>query len=269
MRAYGWKKQDHDHRDFKFVPHPVKLAALPPAYDQRSTGKWPKPYDQLQLGSCTGNGCAGVAQHRLILEGKQDGKDINASAQIPSRLFIYRQERVLEGTLRQDSGAQIRDGLKAMADKGFPFEDTWPYSDDTTGTNPPFIANPPHAVWGIAWHHRITKYEAVQQDLAHLKAAIAADNPVVFGFFVYESFETDHVAKTGIVPMPAGYPNITEQCLGGHCVVLVGYDDSKQMFICRNSWGTAWGDGGYFYMPYQYVLDPNLSSDFWAVDAVP
>jgi len=88
--------------------------------------------------------------------------------------------------------------------------------------------------------------------------------PVVFGISVYESFESEKVAKTGIVPLPEN----TERMLGGHAIVLVGYDNEKKLFIFRNSWGEQWGDKGYGYLPFEYVCDANLASDFWVVNKV-
>jgi C1A family cysteine protease len=88
---------------------------------------------------------------------------------------------------------------------------------------------------------------------------------VVIGFDVYESFESDVVARTGMMP----YPNTaTEELLGGHAVCLVGYNDTTQRFIARNSWGTSWGDQGYFYMPYQVIQNTTMSSDFWTISSV-
>ena len=86
----------------------------------------------------------------------------------------------------------------------------------------------------------------------------------MFGFTVYESFESQEVAKTGVVPMPA--PG--EQVVGGHAVLAVGYDDSAQTFMVRNSWGTGWGQAGYFTMPYAYLTTRGLSSDFWTIRIV-
>ena len=94
-----------------------------------------------------------------------------------------------------------------------------------------------------------------------MKGCLAAGYPFVFGFTVYQSFESKDVAQTGNVPMPAA----NEQIVGGHAVVAAGYDDEEQLFICRNSWGPKWGDAGYFYMPYAYLLDNNLSADFWTI----
>jgi C1A family cysteine protease len=85
--------------------------------------------------------------------------------------------------------------------------------------------------------------------------------PVVFGFTVYESFEGNDVATTGNMPMPAS----GEKVLGGHAVALVGFNDDRRVFIVRNSWGASWGDQGYFYMPYEFITNPEYASDFWSV----
>ena len=94
-----------------------------------------------------------------------------------------------------------------------------------------------------------------------MKGCLAAGYPFVFGFAVYESFESKEVAQSGVVPMPK--PG--ERVLGGHAVMAVGYDDEQRNFIVRNSWGSGWGQDGYFLMPYHYLHDPNLASDFWTV----
>ena len=102
------------------------------------------------------------------------------------------------------------------------------------------------------------------QELAQLKGCLAAGYPVVYGFSVYESFESAVVSRTGHVPMPKP----KERLVGGHAVVAVGYDDAKERFIVRNSWGASWGEEGYFTMPFAYLLDPNLSDDFWTIKLV-
>jgi C1A family cysteine protease len=123
---------------------------------------------------------------------------------------------------------------------------------------------------------RLVQYEAIQT-LGDLKDAISSQLAVVFGFTVYESFESPEVARTGVIPMPN--PK-TERVVGGHAVLAVGYSDPKGHVIVRNSWGPSWGDAGYFYMPYQYmtgtatnsdsapVNGAYLASDFWALEMV-
>ena len=97
-----------------------------------------------------------------------------------------------------------------------------------------------------------------------MKNCLLSGLPVVFGFGVYESFESEEVAKTGIMPIP----NKNEKLLGGHAVMAVGYDDEKEHFIIRNSWGLEWGDRGYFYMPYTFIINQKMCSDFWCIENV-
>jgi C1A family cysteine protease len=175
-----------------------------------------------------------------------------------SRLFIYYEERVLEGTLYYDAGAYIRDGIKVVYKKGAPLESLWPYNIRKWSTKPS------QAVYTDAAKRQVTGYQRCANFTA-VKNALAAGNPVVIGFDVYESFESADVARTGMMP----YPNVnTEQLLGGHAVALVGYNDNTQRFIARNSWGTSWGDHGYFYMPYQVIQDTSMSDDFWLISSV-
>lgn len=251
IKRYGWRKDKPDARDFKFCAPRHILEALPPSADLRP--KMPPVYDQGQLGSCTANSSGGACQY-------EEWKNNQGRSVMPSRLFIYFNTRSLEGTTQSDAGAEIRDTVKSIAQWGYPREDQWPY--DITK----FAKVPPSTAYGAAYSRRRIKYQSVLQDANQIKAAIVGGNPVVFGFSVYDSFESQAVADSGIVPMPK---TDTEQLLGGHAVVIVGYDDSKQWWIVRNSWGESWGDKGYFYMPYQYALDPNLASDFWAISYVP
>ena len=253
-RKYGWKPDVPDHRDHLFkVSAPM---ALPPSVNLQ---RWCGPVeDQKALGSCTANSIAGLLQYDRIKEGKADQS-------LPSRLFIYWNERHMEGTVGSDSGAMIRDGIKSLHRWGFCDESLWPYSDDTTSAHPPFIQKPPAAAFAAAKREIVTNYARVPQTAVGIKTCLALGFPVVFGFSVYESFESPEVAKTGIVPMPG--PN--EQMLGGHAVMCCGYDDATQHFLVRNSWGPGWGQAGYFQLPYQFMLNPNLADDFWTVRFVP
>jgi C1A family cysteine protease len=173
-----------------------------------------------------------------------------------SRLFIYYDERVIEGTVDQDSGAMIRDGIKTLADQGVCAEALWPY--DTSQ----FTEKPTDACYQETLNYKITLYARLNV-IDEMRACLADGFPFVFGFTVYESFESQDVASTGVVPMPG----TNEQAIGGHAVVGVGYDDSQQRFIVRNSWGDAWGMKGYFTIPYDYLANRDLSDDFWAIRA--
>ncbi|MGH7139055.1 MAG: C1 family peptidase, partial [Pirellulales bacterium] len=126
---------------------------------------------------------------------------------------------------------------------------------------------PGQSCYADAIKHEALKYLSMSQNLADMKGCLAEGFPFVYGFTVHESFESPDVAKgpdAGWVPMPRD----GEQVLGGHAVMAVGYDDDDRVFICRNSWGDGWGAAGYFFMPYAYLLDDNLSADFWTIRLV-
>ena len=248
-RRYGWVRDLPDQRDHLYAAPARVLQNLPTAVDLRSN--CPPVYDQGDLGSCTGNALAGADQFDQL---RQD----SASPFVPSRLFIYYEERKIEGTIDSDSGAQIRDGIKVLASEGAPPETDWPY--DITQ----FAVQPPSQAYADALQHKVTSYQRIAQNLAQLKGCLAAGFPFVFGFTVYESFESDEVAASGVVNMPG----LLEQVVGGHAVMACGYSDAQQRFIVRNSWGEDWGQAGYFTIPYAYLLSRNLSSDFWTLRTV-
>jgi C1A family cysteine protease len=250
IQRYGWKKDQIDKRDIKFKVAKPSLLKLPVRVDLRGAGM-PTVYDQEDLGSCTANSVGGICQY----EDNKDGVSI-----MPSRLFVYYNTRDLEGTVQVDSGAEIRNTMKAVNSWGYCNESLWPYDTNK------FSVKPPPAVYDEAKAELVTSYNRVTQQAQYIKAALAEKHPIAFGFMVYSSFESPEVAETGIVSMPRPF---SEDPIGGHAVVLVGYDDVKQLFTVRNSWGPNWGDKGYFYMPYQYILDKNFSSDFWIVTRMP
>ena len=250
VKRYGWIPDLPDHRDHLYAAPARELRALPSKMDLRPN--CPKEvYDQGQLGSCTANAIAGAIEFDRI---KQKLEDVFT----PSRLFIYYNERVIEGTVDSDSGAQIRDGMQTIGQQGGPHEALWPYDIAK------FTDSPSANAVADGRNHTAISYQRVVRNLNQMKGCLATGYPFVFGFTVYESFESQDVASTGVVPMPAS----NERILGGHAVLAVGYDDSQQRFIVRNSWGTGWGMGGYFTMPYTYLTDDNLSDDFWTVRLV-
>ena len=249
IKKYGWIPDLPDHRDFLYAAPPPHLAALPSKADLRPD--CPPVYNQGQLGSCTANSIAAAVEFE---QKKQKLPDVF----IPSRLFIYYNERAVEGTVSQDSGAQIRDGIKSVGKQGVCPETEWPY------VIAKFAQKPPAPCYQDAVQYRAVSYQRVAQNLNQMKGCLASGYPFVFGFTVYESFESPQVAKTGVVPMPAP----SEQTLGGHAVMAVGYDDGKQAFIVRNSWGPGWGLKGYFLMPYAYLTQSGLSSDYWTIRVV-
>ncbi len=266
-KGYGWKPQKPDQRDYKFSLSNRTMQTAPPVVDLRS--KCPPVYDQMQLGSCVSNGVAFAIEYdKHVLQAKHPGTPVWTP---PSRLFIYYNGRVIENTVDSDSGLEVRDGIKAVVTYGDCPENggpglpwAWPYSDDTTSKKPFFTVKPAKGCYDDAVKNKDLEYAALSQNLAAFKGCLATGHPIIFGFTVYDSFESDETANTGVVALPKS----SEGVLGGHCVVIVGYNDSKKWFIVRNSWGKNWGVAGYCYFPYSYILDNNLSSDFWAIYTV-
>ena len=248
IKRFGWTPDLPDARDFMYSAPEAVLTKLPTKVDLKS--KMPKVYDQGELGSCTANAIGAAFEFGQVKQGLKDF--------MPSRLFIYYNERAMEGTVDTDSGAMIRDWMKSISKLGVCTEDTWPYDI------PKFTEKPPTKAYTEAKKHQALVYRRVLGQLHQMQGCLAQGYPFVFGFSVYESFMSPEVATTGKVPLPPR----GEQLIGGHAVLAVGYDDSIQSFIVRNSWGTRWGVKGYCFMPYGYLTDPQLARDFWAVYTV-
>lgn len=242
----GWIPDVPDQRDLTYkVGKPM---ILPLSVDLRS--QMPPVYDQGDLGSCTANAIAAAFEYSQVKGGRADF--------MPSRLFIYYEERKMEGTIESDAGAMIRDGVKAINKIGVVSETQWPYDEKK------FTDQPTPRVYGDARFHRSVQYQRVAQSVNLMRQCLAQGNPFVFGFTVYDSFLSDEIAETGAVPMPSQ----SEDAQGGHAVLAVGYDHAAQHFIVRNSWGSAWGAAGYCTMPYPYLLDSNLCDDLWTIQTV-
>jgi len=261
-RRYNWRPDLPDHRDHTFLAkHELVAAGLPSKVDLRPL--CPPVVDQGDLGSCTANALAGALGFLELKDFRDKVTDsaaeFNAAlgSYVPfSRLFIYWQERLIEGDTDQDGGAQLRDGIKALSTVGACSEVLWPY--DTARA---FTAPAPECALE-AGQHKISRYVNIDNTRANLlRACLAEGYPFVFGFTVYDGFEGEECAATGMLHLPTR----DEGCQGGHAVMCVGYDDARRVFIVRNSWGSAWGDGGYFYMPYAYMTDANLADDFWTL----
>jgi C1A family cysteine protease len=243
VKRFGWRPDTPDPRDLMWTPGLEELKKLPVEYSLRS--EMPPLYDQGQLGSCTANAIGSLVQHQQMLQKEAEGE------QVPSRLFIYYGERVIENSVDSDAGAEIRDGMKVVGTIGAPPETDWPYDIAK------FAEKPPTQAFTDAKKYLALKYARVRQSQYYIKASIFMHRPVVIGFLVYESFED--IGSDGIMPMPAPQ----EQILGGHAVKVMGYNDTH--VEVKNSWGGSWGDGGYFWMPWQFLLDRDMCSDFWTI----
>lgn len=244
---YGWRKDQPDPRDHELT---LTGASLPALVDLRRA--MPPVYDQGQLGSCTGNAIAGALEYEAIKQGE--------APVAPSRLFIYYNERVMENSVASDAGASIRDGIKSVNKLGACSEKTWPYAPKKYATKPSAKAYSEALGFHSVAYARIS-HTTNLAFLNALKTALVGGTPFVFGFTCYPALESADVARTGILPMPGS----GEAPIGGHAVLCVGYDDAKQMFLVRNSWGASWGLAGYFWMPYAYLVNSSLASDFWTI----
>ncbi len=238
---YGCIKDKKDERDFLRIVQPT--VSTPDHIDLREF--FPLPYDQGQLGSCV---CNATSANIQFLQKKEI-----LNMFMPSRLLMYYEGRKILGTIKQDSGMMIRDAFKIISKIGICDELSWPYDISK------FKLKPPIGCYVNAQIHKALKYERVTPSELGIQQVLAEGYPIVAGITVYPSFETEEVAKTGIVPIKK--PG--EKSLGGHAIILVGYNKANKHWICRNSWGLNWGDKGYFYLPFGYVFD-----DCWTAKLV-
>ena len=238
---YGWLPDIPDQRDFLYsairpiIRRPKRVDLREGCSDVEYQGK---------LGSCTAQALAGNIE---FLDKKIDSEYTDVS-----RLFIYYNERALENTIDYDAGASLRDGIKTLKNDGACHEETWPYIISR------FDKKPPQKCYTQAKKHLIQSYHRLNT-IFEMLTCLAEGYPFVFGFAVYESFESQELKRTGIVHMPKK----GERTIGGHAVMAVGYDQAKKRFLVRNSWGKGWGMGGYFTMPFQYL--ETLAADFWTI----
>jgi len=243
FKKYGWSRE---HPEINTVYKNYSNFNNFSQVDLRS--KCPPIYNQGKLSSCISNVLIGAYEYDLIKQ--------NKPRFIPSRLFIYYNERLIEHTTNSDSGSSLKNGINAISKYGIVAEDKWPYNINK------FTKKPYESIYDIALKNKDIVYIKLKQDIDHIRQALDEKNVIAFGFSVYESFESDEVVQSGIMTLPKE----NDKFLGGHAVLAVGYNDSLNLIIVRNSWGTEWGDKGYFYMPYDYIINNELSSDFWIID---
>lgn len=247
-KGLGFKPDLTDFRDHFYTPGVIKRIlpiTLPSKVDLQEG--CPPVYDQASLGSCVANSICGLCDFLRIKANKEP--------QYPSRLFLYYTVRELEGTVSIDSGASLRNGIKAVNLKGLCDDSAWPYIIEK------FTDRPTETSFIEAELHQALEYQRVSQNLTDMKSILSEGYPFVLGFSVYPTLynitpESDYTLK---------FPEAGSNLLGGHAVLAVGYDDNKGAFRIRNSWGEAWGDKGYFWIPYEYLASPMLAQDFWTI----
>lgn len=248
---FGWKPSVHKDTDprFQMVHAQAVDISLPEKIDLRKL--CPAIYDQGNLGSCTANVTGAMCEMLLKKQGRP--------TYTPARLALYYWSRQLEGSVADDAGCTIESAMSVMHDKGVPNESLWNYRPAALAVKPwPSVEED-------ASKHKSSLPMRVDRDLLAIKYILSLGTPIAIGMYVYSDMIGRNVADTGVVPMPR---KSTQQVLGGHAVLIVGYFESTRQFIVRNSWGDRWGDYGYFYLPYEYVLDPELSDDFWVADEI-
>jgi C1A family cysteine protease len=243
---FGWKPDRPDRRDKLFGVH-IKptLTETPPKVDLR---QWTSPVeDQSSVGSCTANATVGAIEYNDIKR--------NPGHMDLSRLFLYYNTRVIERSVNVDAGAYIRDVIKTAAKDGVCEERLWPYRVSRWYVKPNRACYKNAIKYKIKMYARVTTFDGIIQ-------ALADGYPVIFGATLYESFQSPPVSEEGVVPMPK--PN--ERTIGGHAMLIVGYDKDQKHFIIRNSWGTGWGQDGHCVMPFDYFKTiGDLVDDLWII----
>lgn len=241
--VYGWKPEPEELKAKNLLYAVPKPGFVFP--EELIISNVADALNQTSLGSCTAHGIIGN-----YLTGE---KRIGTPFWLPSTLGLYYDEREREGTVMEDAGAIIKDGIKVANQIGLGPASIWPYDVDK------FTEKPPPEYYAAAVKGRIKFYASVDNSvIENLKLPIFHGNPVTFGFRVYTAFEQ---YKDGVLQLPKW----GEKFLGGHCIYYYGYSDKMQAFLCRNSWGADWGiEGGSFWLSYQYITS-SLCSDFWVI----
>jgi C1A family cysteine protease len=241
-RSYGFRRDPFPEKLFpKFeslgISPPVPI---PPMFD--FSGEMVACYDQGQTNSCTANAGTGAVQF------------INNETTAQSRMFVYYNERLIQGTTNKDDGATMGCVIQSLKSYGICDEIYWPFNEQD------MLLKPPVSAYGLAKKDLLINAYSVS-NIDSIKLAISQKIPVIFGMSVYSFFESAYMSYKGILQLPGP----TETYLGGHALLICGYDDSTKLFHIRNSWGPTWGLNGYFYAPYDYITNPNLACDFYAV----
>lgn len=251
LMANGWRPDTPDFRDRKYAAIKPKIspAKLPTSVSLRSG--MPPIIDQEELGCCVGASIASALMYNRM-------KSKETPEFRPSMMYIYYNARLVEGTINEDAGAEIRTGIKVVNKYGFCSERNWPFVPAKYKQKPPAKAYLAGTLYKAAEYYRMDNSK-----INDLKTCIASGYPFVFGYQTYESGEAAD-KNGGKYPMP----KTTERSMGGHASVICGYDDSTKMFQIHNSWGTEVADKGYYYIPYDYITNTELSDDFWFIKKI-
>ena len=278
IKRFGWRRDLPDFRDYRCdhpeilktlevlnTPCPVQNADATAVVNKVDLRKWCSPIeDQGDLGSCTANSAAGLVEF-CERKASNNQKYINLS-----RIFLYKVTRSF-GNIKGDNGASLRETLGALVLFGAPPEDYLVYDISK------FDAEPSAFCYAFAQNFKSIKYlrldsadKSPASTLANVKAYLKAGYPSIFGFSVYKSI--DDADTTGKIP----FPSAQESMMGGHAIMACGFDDNVIItnprdnstrtgaLLIRNSWGVTWGDKGYGWLPYEYILQ-SLADDFWTV----
>lgn len=245
---YGCKRDIADPRDKVLSIPKLGIERLPAVVSMRS--KCPPIFDQGDTNSCTGQATAA---------GLKLAECINATVKMPSRLFIYYNGRLPDNGVSSDGGAFIRNVIKGIKKYGFADESIWPFDAGR------ITVKPDKSAYNAGDDFQLVEYARVPQTLYDIRRTLAHGYPVICGIAIYSSFESERVSKTGVVPMPLLR---SEELIGWHAVLVIGYNDDKRMFECRNSWSSAWGDSGYFWLPYEFLTNYSLAADLWVISKI-
>jgi len=245
--GYGTSKDRYDRRDHHYEPPAGLKRKLPQVVDLRP--HMPPVYDQRHLNACSANAIAAA----LWFGDRRHGT--GPATVGPSRLFIYFNERAIEGILSHNGPVSLRSGYKTIARDGVCSERLWPYDVRR------FRRRPALRCRTAAAEHKAIRYMRIERNLTDMRACLADHRPFTFGFNVHDTFKSGLVKRTGVVPMPTRL----DKSLGGHAMLVVGYFEDSRHFIVRNSWGPSWGHDGHCYVPYHYLLEDDLAWDFWTV----